>query len=114
VNAGTIENSMASTTQSCLMNKSKAAMIPEMAEFEAALLRSMDQTARGEGRVNTPEKIQACRVGRPVGPVKAAPKVSTTIRLSPDVIQAFRTTGGGWQTRIDAVLKDSLQTNSPV
>jgi uncharacterized protein (DUF4415 family) len=95
------------------MNKTKAAMDPEMAEFEAALLRSIDQTARGEGRVNTPAQIQARRVGRPVGTVKAAPKVSTTIRLSPDVVQAFRAAGDGWQTRIDAALKDWLQTHSP-
>jgi uncharacterized protein (DUF4415 family) len=88
-------------------------MDPEMAEFEAALLRSIDQTARGEGRVNTPAQIQARRVGRPVGTVKAAPKVSTTIRLSPDVVQAFRAAGDGWQTRIDAALKDWLQTHSP-
>jgi uncharacterized protein (DUF4415 family) len=95
------------------MNKTKAAIDPEMAEFEAALLRSIDQTARGEGRVNTPAQIQARRVGRPVGTVKAAPKVSTTIRLSPDVVQAFRAAGDGWQTRIDAALKDWLQTHSP-
>lgn len=95
------------------MNKTKAAMDPEMAEFEAALLRSIDQTARGEGRVTTPAQIQARRVGRPVGTVKAAPKVSTTIRLSPDVVQAFRAAGDGWQTRIDAALKDWLQTHSP-
>jgi uncharacterized protein (DUF4415 family) len=95
------------------MNKTKAAMDPEMAEFEAALLRSIDQTARGEGRVTTPAQIKARRVGRPVGTVKAAPKVSTTIRLSPDVVQAFRAAGDGWQTRIDAALKDWLQTHSP-
>jgi uncharacterized protein (DUF4415 family) len=95
------------------MNKTKAAMDPEMAEFEAALLRSIDQTARGEGRVTTPAQIQARRAGRPAGTVKAAPKVSTTIRLSPDVVQAFRAGGDGWQTRIDAALKDWLQTHSP-
>ena len=87
---------------------------PEIAEFEAALLRSIDQTARGEGRVTKPEQIRARRVGRPVGTVKAAPKVSTTIRLSPDVVQAFRAAGDGWQTRIDAALKDWLRTHSPV
>jgi len=85
-----------------------------MADFEAALLRSMDQVARGEGRVTTPAQIVARRVGRPAGTVKAAPKVSTTIRLSPDVVQAFRAAGDGWQTRIDAALKDWLRTHSPV
>ncbi len=86
---------------------------PEMAEFEAALLRSIDQVQRGEGRVTTPEQIRARRAGRPLGAVKANPKVSTTIRLSPEVMQAFRASGDGWQTRIDAALKDWLRTHSP-
>lgn len=96
------------------MKKVKSGIDPEMAEFEAALLRSLDQAARGEGRVTTPEQIAARRVGRPAGSVKATPKVSTTIRLSADVIQAFRAAGDGWQTRIDAALKDWLRTHSPV
>lgn len=95
------------------MSKIKPAVDPEMAEFEAALLRSIDQTARGDGRVTTPEQIMARRAGRPAGTVKAAPKVSTTIRLSPDVVHAFRASGNGWQTRIDAALKDWLRTHSP-
>ena len=37
-----------------------------------------------------------------------------TIRLSPDVTAAFRASGEGWQTRIDAALKDWLRTHSPV
>ena len=50
----------------------------------------------------------------PRGLQKAPVKVSTTIRLSPDVVQAFRASGDGWQTRIDAALKDWLRTHSPV
>ena len=56
------------------MKQIKPAADPEMAEFEAALLRSIDQTARGEGRVTTPKQIMARRVGRPAGTVKLAPK----------------------------------------
>jgi len=50
---------------------------------------------------------------RPRGPQKSPTKVSTTIRLSNDVVQAFRATGDGWQTRVDAALKDWLKTHSP-
>ena len=55
--------------------------------------------------------LQAKLRGR--GPQKTPLKVSTTIRLSPDVLQAFRAGGEGWQTRIDAALKDWLRTHSP-
>ena len=51
---------------------------------------------------------------RPRGPQKMPTKVSTTIRLSSDVVEAFRATGDGWQTRVDAALKDWLSTHTPV
>nr|WP_181374929.1 BrnA antitoxin family protein [Polaromonas sp. E19S]AWD72029.1 antitoxin of addiction module, BrnA family [Polaromonas sp. E19S] len=54
------------------------------------------------------------KLARPARGLQKAPvKVSTTIRLSPDVVQAFRAGGDGWQTRIDAALKDWLRTHSP-
>lgn len=37
-------------------------------------------------------------------PIKQSPKVSTTIRLSPDVIMYFKAHGKGWQTEIDEIL----------
>jgi uncharacterized protein (DUF4415 family) len=47
------------------------------------------------------------------GAQKAPLKQATTIRLSPDVMAAFKATGAGWQTRIDAALKDWLRTHTP-
>jgi uncharacterized protein (DUF4415 family) len=61
-----------------------------------------------------PAKLQETLGMRTRGPQKTPPKVSTTIRLSPDVVEAFRAAGSGWQTRIDAALKDWLRTHSPV
>ena len=40
------------------------------------------------------------------GKQKAPTKVSTTLRLSPEVVEHFRKTGSGWQSRIDGALKD--------
>ena len=50
------------------------------------------------------------------GAQKAPVKERITIRLSPDVVQSFRATGDGWQTRVDAALQDWLKThgNPPV
>ena len=61
-----------------------------------------------------PESLRAKLARPPRGPQKAPVKVSTTIRLSPDVIEAFKSAGDGWQTRIDSALKDWLRTHSPV
>lgn len=57
--------------------------------------------------LSTPEwqaKFDAVKVsrGRPKLP---APKVSTTIRLSPEVLAYFQAGGAGWQTRIDLALR---------
>ena len=41
-------------------------------------------------------------------PKSESPKQSINIRLSPDVVARFRATGKGWQTRIDAALKEWL------
>lgn len=42
------------------------------------------------------------RRGRPKAAVR---KVSTTIRLDPDVLVAFQSKGPGWQSRINAALR---------
>jgi uncharacterized protein (DUF4415 family) len=51
---------------------------------------------------------------RPVGrPALESTKVSTTIRLSPEVIENFKAAGDGWQTRINLALKDWIKNNNP-
>ena len=47
------------------------------------------------------------------GPQKAPTKIALSLRLSPQVVEAFRASGEGWQTRIDVVLADWLKTHSP-
>ena len=53
------------------------------------------------------EKIAGARVRRGRKPL-AAPKVSTTIRFDPDVLAAFRARGPGWQSRVNAALREWL------
>lgn len=40
--------------------------------------------------------------GRPPSP---SPKVSTTIRLDPDVVEWFKAGGAGWQSRMNMALR---------
>jgi len=77
--------------------------------FGNDLLESLRQVKAGEfAAVHTPAQIAARKRGRPVGSVAATRKPATTIRLSPEVMAAFRATGRGWQTRIDAVLREAV------
>ncbi len=48
------------------------------------------------------------------GPQKAPTKSLISIRLSHDVVEQFRATGEGWQTRVDTALKDWLKSHKPV
>ena len=41
------------------------------------------------------------------------PKAHVNIRLDADVVAAFRASGRGWQTRLNAALKDWLKRHSP-
>ncbi|MBP7394021.1 MAG: BrnA antitoxin family protein [Zoogloea sp.] len=43
----------------------------------------------------------------------AVTKERITIRLSREVVETFRASGDGWQTRVDSALKDWLKTHSP-
>jgi len=52
----------------------------------------------------------AARMLKPRGrPPLTNPKRPTTIRLDADVMDAFRAVGRGWQTRINAVLREAVE-----
>ena len=60
---------------------------------------------------NDPAQVQnffaATKVVRKPGRPKAeTTKIPTAIRLSSDVVEYFKSTGAGWQSRIDAALRD--------
>ena len=47
------------------------------------------------------------------GTQKAPFKVSTTLRLPPEVLAYFKATGPGWQTRIGEALKEWIKAHPP-
>jgi uncharacterized protein (DUF4415 family) len=50
------------------------------------------------------------RRGRP--PLSGKPKTAITLRLDEDVVEAYRETGDGWQTRINADLRRARKLSS--
>ncbi|GHT94101.1 hypothetical protein AGMMS49545_14870 [Betaproteobacteria bacterium] len=62
------------------------------------------------GKLVEEDALQAKLRGRPKATVT---KERITIRLSPDVLGAFRASGNGWQTRVDGALREWLTTHSP-
>lgn len=45
---------------------------------------------------------------RPGRPISENPKKQVTLRLDPDVVEKFRASGKGWQSRINAELRKAL------
>ncbi|HXQ40766.1 MAG TPA: BrnA antitoxin family protein [Candidatus Udaeobacter sp.] len=45
-------------------------------------------------------------------PKSAAPKEAVSLRLDPDLLQHFRATGRGWQSRINAALRKLAKLGS--
>ena len=82
----------------------------DTAALLASLERGLQQAQRGEGRVHTPEQIMARRTGG--RPVQAVHKAPVTLRLDPEVLAAWRSSGKGWQTRAAQALA-TLAPKSP-
>ena len=63
------------------------------------------------------EKADLIRKGKVVrrgrrGPQKSPTKKLVSLRLSPEVIEHFKSTGPGWQTRIDSTLLESIKRSA--
>ena len=67
-----------------------------LADWEGAVLR---QGGMEVGRVHAR------------GPNRKPTKQQVAIRLSPEVLEYFKSGGAGWQTRIDEALKDWVKTH---
>jgi uncharacterized protein (DUF4415 family) len=84
------------------------------AEGEVRELTAADMRRFKPAHEVLPPELQKALGMRVRGAQKKPVKVSTTIRLSAHVMEAFKATGKGWQTRLDAALDDWLKTHSPV
>jgi uncharacterized protein (DUF4415 family) len=56
-----------------------------------------------------PSRLHQKLSSRKRGPQKAPRKVPVSIRLSHDVVKAFRGSGAGWQSRVDEILRAHIK-----
>lgn len=90
------------------MPKSKP-LIDEQGEVRELSMAEIKQMRPAHAAL--PPSLQAKLRTR--GAQKSPTKERITIRLSPEVVQPFRETGDGWQSRLDAALKDWLKSHKP-
>ncbi len=95
------------------MDTEKLAQAIEADAGEAVpgLRQALQEAKTGQfAAVHTPEQIAARKRGRPQGSVKADAKIATNIRFDPDVLQALKATGQGWQTRVNELLRADIES----
>lgn len=72
---------------------------------------SADDVKQAKSFAGLSESLQNKLSRRARGPQANPTKERITIRLSPNVVETFRASGDGWQTRIDHALQDWLKTH---
>lgn len=83
---------------------------PEWTEEDFKRARPASKVLREIFPPGVAEAMLVPKKGRPLGSGK---KTSATMRLDNDILAAFRATGRGWQTRLNAALRDWLKEHSP-
>jgi uncharacterized protein (DUF4415 family) len=81
---------------------------PEITPEELRRARpAPDVLAELFGEKATQELLRRSRRGRPLKNEQER-KVNQTLRIDPDVLEAYKQGGKGWQTRINQVLRDNM------
>lgn len=83
---------------------------PELTTDDFAKMRPAREALYGIFPREIADELLAKKRGRP--PVET-PKQAVNIRLEADILSAFKSTGKGWQTRMNNALRDWLKEHSP-
>lgn len=91
-------------------------------DMRAAARRGESQTDWARVRREVSGDPAAAEENRKIGsllarkrgrPVEGEPKISISLRVPVSVLEGFKATGSGWQTRMNAALKDWLKSHPP-
>lgn len=85
------------------------------AKVAAALAAAPESTSTTEdwsGAVKSRSLPELREKLRRRGPQKAPVKVPTTIRFDPDVLAALKSSGRGWQTRVNDAMREWIKTHA--
>lgn len=91
------------------IEKAASAIETDAGEDLPDLRQALAEAKAGKfAAVHTPAQMADRKRGRPRGSVQAVTKEAVTLRLDADVLSALRSTGDGWQTRVNDTLRASL------
>jgi uncharacterized protein (DUF4415 family) len=78
---------------------------PEWTKADFATARAAAEVLPEFIGAKATEELMRRGRGRPPKPDK---KINQTLRLDPDVLEAFRQQGSGWQARINEILRENM------
>ncbi|MEA0722040.1 BrnA antitoxin family protein, partial [Xanthomonas campestris] len=82
----------------------RSLMVAQEESADAIALSALSPAVLGEQGLAFPLVVKPVRGrGRPAG---SGTKVATSLRLDRDLLQAFKDTGDGWQTRLNDALRE--------
>jgi uncharacterized protein (DUF4415 family) len=84
----------------------KEGEVRELTHKDISNMKSADQVLPADLLANLPKR----KVGQR-GKQKEPVKIAVTMRYSPEVVNYFKATGEGWQTRMDEALKEWITTH---
>ncbi|MDQ6958616.1 MAG: BrnA antitoxin family protein [Mariprofundaceae bacterium] len=82
---------------------------PEAAELTAEDFKRMQPASEVHPSIVKAYKEGRIRMPGQRGPQRAPRKLPISIRLSPTVVEHFRASGKGWQSRIDKALREWIK-----
>lgn len=85
----------------------KSGRVRELTSKDIRAMKSASEVLPAKLSSALPKRTQGQR-----GPQKQPKKISVTVRYSPEVVEYFKTTGSGWQIRMDDVLKKWVKKHS--
>ncbi len=93
------------------VSKRAAVVMPTMAEDKAITAAAR---ADPDARPLTPKQLQAMVPMKAVRgrPKSESKKLLVSVRYSPEVVAYFKSTGDGWQSRMDGVLQQYVARHS--
>ena len=94
-----------------MSRKTKQSAVDENPEWTRADFAKAAKFPAGVRLKDIKSNQLASMVGKR-GPQKTPTKIPVSIRLSPEVVKHFKSTGPGWQSRIDTALRRMIKKAS--
>lgn len=94
------------------MGEKKKKILKKKARIRRDMAALLESARSGTGLNTQSKDLESVSKPRTRGRQKAPTKIPVSLRLDPDVVEELRKGGPGWQTRLNAILRERLLPKS--